>query len=816
MSKSDLLHKHGTTQNDSVTSRAVRSRVRSIPRRRGMLVIIDPSIPNSQHLVTGVLEGTTVLQLDPEVDGIVQISEYLDRHRGFTSLHLICHGAPGSLYLGSTQLALDNLNTYQTLLRQWQNAFLKFDLLLYGCQVAKGGQGRAFVQALGEIIGATIAASADLTGNAALGGTWGLEYTTGAIGATLAFKPEVMASYSSVLATFTANNVNELIARIKDANATPEADTINLAANTTFDLTQAEGSTTGFYGATGLPVIVDDLTINGNGATIQRVSNDNNFRIFLIAGPGTVGFENGKGKLTLNDITIKGGRVGAGPNASDDGGGIFNSGGELTIRNSTITENYAEDDGAGIMNTGTVQGLAKATIENSTISKNIAKGDDLDDGGAGIDNDGNKDSNAAGAQMTIIDSTITENQSQNGSGGGIRNVNGGILKIQNSQITNNTSQFGSGIANGAAPGVSGTSLTLNNTTVGNNSGSTFEVQDAFDQNPTTGSTTVINEGGNTIGSTNAPELLTNPPKIRVSIDPNGPTIVDNPPNAIAIDNGIQGATPIFTTFKIENLGQDPLTLGLPTLVGTSPDAFILDTQGFIATLNPNTPSTTFKVALKTENVGQFAATVNFAADDAQITSPFNFDITGNITLPPPVIRVSLDPNGTPVLDDAPVPIAFGNILFGTAQTFTTFKIENIGVSELEIGNLSLKEGASSPFELDITGFNGNIPQNQSTTFKVALKTDKVGQFNEEITFTTNDPKISEPFNIKLAGAVDPTMLVELVDDRDRVIRTIADGTAVPIVIGDLLVGNTAKPAKFRITNQGTEKIDLGIPAIAGG
>lgn len=781
-----------------------------------MLVAIDPSIADSQHLATGVLEGATVLFLDPERDGIVQISEYLHRHRGFTSLHLICHGAPGSLYLGQTKLELDNLNTYQNLFSQWRDAFCKGEILLYGCQIAKGEKGRAFVRTLGEMTGVAIAASADLTGNATLGGTWALEYQTGAIATLLAFKTDVMASYSSVLAVFNVSDVNQLIQSIKDANANQEADTINLAANTIFELTQAE-QVDPFYGATGLPVILDNTTINGNGATIQRAGNAPNFRLFLIAGAGSVGFGNSTAMLTLDNVTLKGGRVGPGLNASDDGGGVFNSGGDLIVRNSTITENYAEDDGGGILSTGTGQGLARTIIENSTISNNITRGDALDDGGAGIDNDGNKDSNALGAQMTIENSIITGNNSQNGSGGGIRNVNGGVLTIRNSEVSNNSSQFGSGIANGADIGVSGTRLTIGNTKIENNSGGGLDVQDAFDADGVTGPTTVVNDGGNTITTTNAPELLTSPPSIRVSIDPNGSTIVDGQPTPIAFGEIIQNTPQTFTTFKVENLGQDPLNLNPPILVGPAANAFILDNQGFQTTLGEN-QSTTFKVALKTDTLGTFDAGINFGVTgDPTVTGPFDFGLRGIVATPPPEIRVSIDPDGTPVLDNAPTAIALGNTLFGGVQPFTTFKIENVGVRDLIIDTPPvLQGGPSSPFILDLAGFNGTLPPNQSTTFKVSLKTDRVGQFDEEIIFNTNDPQITGPFNIKLSGAIDPTLLVELVDEQDRVIRAIADGSPVPVNLGDLLPDTQAQPAKVRITNKGTQAIDLGTPAIAGG
>ena len=82
------------------------------------------------------------------------------------------------------------------------------DLLLYGCNVALGERGSAFVERLDSLTGAEIAASTNLTGSAARGGDWNLEVTTGKIKASLAFEPEVMAAYTSLLvdtAIFTLN-----------------------------------------------------------------------------------------------------------------------------------------------------------------------------------------------------------------------------------------------------------------------------------------------------------------------------------------------------------------------------------------------------------------------------------------------------------------------------------------------------------------------------------------------------------------------------------------------------------------------------------
>jgi hypothetical protein len=83
------------------------------------------------------------------------------------------------------------------------------------------------------------------------------------------------------------------------------ADTINLAAGSTYTLTDKDPDG-GPDGLTGLPSITSQITINGNGATIQRDPSyacpeddgSSDFRIFHV-GSG--------GNLTLNDLTVSNG-----------------------------------------------------------------------------------------------------------------------------------------------------------------------------------------------------------------------------------------------------------------------------------------------------------------------------------------------------------------------------------------------------------------------------------------------------------------------------------------------------------------------------
>jgi Ca2+-binding RTX toxin-like protein len=158
------------------------------------LVLIDTSVENYQSLVEGVIPGVEVIILDPTQDGIEQITAAVIRH-GATALHLVSHGSPGCLYLGSTQLSLDTLDRYLPQLQQWGNLS---SLVLYGCNVAAGDAGEEFIDRLHRLTGAEISASRSRTGSAHLGGNWQLEVNTGSF-AAIAFAAATLDNYVGVL-----------------------------------------------------------------------------------------------------------------------------------------------------------------------------------------------------------------------------------------------------------------------------------------------------------------------------------------------------------------------------------------------------------------------------------------------------------------------------------------------------------------------------------------------------------------------------------------------------------------------------------------
>ncbi|MEG4306551.1 DUF4347 domain-containing protein, partial [Microcoleus sp. D3_18a_C4] len=172
---------------------------------RKNLAIVDSKVESYQELLRGVKCGTEVVLLDRTRDGIEQITEILGQRNSITSLHIVSHGREAAVEIGSTELNIDNLETYSNQLQQWGKALSESgSILLYGCNIAAGESGIKFIQKLSEITGANIAASNNLTGSAALGGDWELEITTGQINTEIAFEKKVLEGYTSVLATLAA------------------------------------------------------------------------------------------------------------------------------------------------------------------------------------------------------------------------------------------------------------------------------------------------------------------------------------------------------------------------------------------------------------------------------------------------------------------------------------------------------------------------------------------------------------------------------------------------------------------------------------
>lgn len=166
------------------------------------IVFITTSTPDWQKLASHVRTGVEVVLLDPERDGLEQINAVLGGRSGLTALHLVSHGADGLILLGNTPLDTDTLGERNAEVAGWRAHLASTaDILIYGCDVAAGTQGRALADQLASTTGADVAASSDTTGAVAQGGDWQLEYASGPIETGIFLTAEGIDAYDARLAT---------------------------------------------------------------------------------------------------------------------------------------------------------------------------------------------------------------------------------------------------------------------------------------------------------------------------------------------------------------------------------------------------------------------------------------------------------------------------------------------------------------------------------------------------------------------------------------------------------------------------------------
>ncbi|MGF1522702.1 MAG: DUF4347 domain-containing protein [Leptolyngbyaceae cyanobacterium] len=163
------------------------------------IIFVDSGISDYQDLISGFQPGSQVHILNSEEDGIDQISQVLTQYSNLDSVHIFSHGDVGSLQLGDTTLSQGTIGNYTAALQDWSSSLAEdADVLFYGCNLAGTPDGLTMVDQMATLTGADVAASDDLTGNAAQGADWDLEVATGAIEATTL----TSAVFQGTLATF--------------------------------------------------------------------------------------------------------------------------------------------------------------------------------------------------------------------------------------------------------------------------------------------------------------------------------------------------------------------------------------------------------------------------------------------------------------------------------------------------------------------------------------------------------------------------------------------------------------------------------------
>jgi len=243
--------------------------------------------------------------------------------------------------------------------------------------------------------------------------------------------------------------VSALVAAMGSASA---GDTLSLASGCVYHLVQQP------------PIVSQDLTIDGNGSTLERSYDPGTpaFAILTVTG-GAVTINDleirhgdnaitvsGRATITVNDSVFVN-------NSGTDGGAISSSTASdgPVVSGSVFINNKATGDGGAIYNNSSADGV---TVTGSTFTDNIAGGD----GGAIYDFcnisehltgslvEGNRASDGGGiwfspnAGMIFTHDTISHNYAT-GNGGGIAALEFNTLTLQDSTITSNRAADGGGL-----------------------------------------------------------------------------------------------------------------------------------------------------------------------------------------------------------------------------------------------------------------------------------------------------------------------------------------------------------------------------------
>ncbi len=160
------LTRPSATAAASVTDVATAHRTQ---RSTSELLLIDADVSSHAALARNTRRPSTVATVSSGKD----LAGLIRRGQRFSALHLVTHGLSGAIRLGGRSYS-DPSSLARTL-----EPLLTADgkLVLYGCDVAADATGRAFVDRLSAELGRPVFASADATGNEALGADWELEYS---------------------------------------------------------------------------------------------------------------------------------------------------------------------------------------------------------------------------------------------------------------------------------------------------------------------------------------------------------------------------------------------------------------------------------------------------------------------------------------------------------------------------------------------------------------------------------------------------------------------------------------------------------------
>ncbi|MEA4926958.1 MAG: tandem-95 repeat protein [Syntrophomonadaceae bacterium] len=172
------------------------------------LTVIDTDLDDWETLRDAVTEGE-ILLLDGTVDPLEAILAKLQNMQSVDCLNIISHGSGGRLEFANGVIDSRTLAAHKDKWAQLSGYFSREgDIQLFGCNIAKGKAGKAFIEELAQITGADVAASINPTGAESKGGDWKLEAVTGDVAGNLPFTEAMVSNFLNLLFPTGTQNYN--------------------------------------------------------------------------------------------------------------------------------------------------------------------------------------------------------------------------------------------------------------------------------------------------------------------------------------------------------------------------------------------------------------------------------------------------------------------------------------------------------------------------------------------------------------------------------------------------------------------------------
>ncbi|WP_160168170.1 right-handed parallel beta-helix repeat-containing protein, partial [Rhodopirellula sallentina] len=217
-------------------------------------------------------------------------------------------------------------------------------------------------------------------------------------------------------------------------------------------------------------LVISDAAIHGN---VALLNSGNGGGVMTVGGTVTIdetaiqsnqaaraggGIENNNGEVMLTNVTLGGADPADGNHAGINGGGLHASGSAstTTLIGGIVQNNIAEQEGGGLWNGPGQMSVNQTDILDNTANSGVNTNNDQ--GGGGVFNIGGT---LNLTETTIVDNAATANR---GNGGGVMTVGGTVTAMNTTVTSNESGRDGGGLhaGGGSVVTVTGGNFRLNN------------------------------------------------------------------------------------------------------------------------------------------------------------------------------------------------------------------------------------------------------------------------------------------------------------------------------------------------------------------